>query len=571
MASFEVRQVPFNRENIEAWVPLDSRHSNWPVVYVLHDLKQIYVGETLNAEVRLKQHLDSPARSALDKALVVVDESFNKSVCLDLESHLIRLFSGDGVFTVLNRNVGITDADYYGRSGYQARFDEVFEDLLARGLFSRSVPEIENSDLFKYSPYKALSTDQAIAVESILEGLFADISSGTRSTAIVQGDPGTGKTILGIFLLKLLCDIAAHRHDDPVDEDTLFSGLFTPHFAEIANELSLGLVIPQQALRRSVEQVFKKTPGLSGHVQVLSAFDVGQASAPFDVLVVDETHRLNQRSNQASGVLNKKYTEINQSLFGDDDPSHTQLDWIAAQSSHQILLLDTEQSVRPGDLPLELTFQLLQTALAAQRHYRLSSQMRVRASEDYVGYIRSVLAGTQSGRVEFADYELQMFDDLSELYATLGERESEFGLSRLLAGYAWEWVSRSNSEAFDVEIDGRRFRWNTTTTDWVNSPTAFEEVGSIHTIQGYDLNYAGVIVGPDLIFDPEESRIAIDRTSYFDKKGMENNRVLGITYTDDDLRRYITNIYGVLLTRGIRGTFVYVCDPALREHLRKFF
>jgi DUF2075 family protein len=89
-------------------------------------------------------------------------------------------------------------------------------------------------------------------------------------------------------------------------------------------------------------------------------------------------------------------------------------------------------------------------------------------------------------------------------------------------------------------------------------------------VQGYDLNYAGVIIGPDLRYDPEEQRLSMDRSSYFDVKGQENNLMLGITYTDDDLRLLISNIYAVLMTRGIRGTFVHIVDPGLREHLRRF-
>jgi predicted GIY-YIG superfamily endonuclease len=148
MTNFEIRTIPFDRENVSTWSLLDNRHSNWPVVYMLHDRAEIYVGETLNAEARLKQHLEVSERRKLNEALIIVDESYNKSVCLDLESSLIRLFSGDGLFTVLNRNVGITDADYFERPDYQERFTEVFEELHAQGLFSRSVPEIQNSDLF---------------------------------------------------------------------------------------------------------------------------------------------------------------------------------------------------------------------------------------------------------------------------------------------------------------------------------------------------------------------------------------------------------------------------------------
>lgn len=571
MTNFEIRTIPFDRDNVSTWSLLDDRHSNWPVVYMLHDRAQIYVGETLNAEARLKQHLDVSERSKLNEALIIVDESYNKSVCLDLESNLIRLFSGDGLFTVLNRNVGITNADYFERPDYQERFADVFEELRAQGLFSRSVPEIQNSDLFKYSPFKALSPDQAIAVEEILETLFENLEEGRSSTSIIQGEPGTGKTVIGIYMLKLLRDIASHRPEDPINEDSLFSGLFTSRFTSLTRTIRVGLVIPQQSLRDSVQQVFKRTPGLSDrYVRVMSPFDVGTSPEKFDILVVDEAHRLGQRANQASGPLNKKFSDINNALFGNDDAVHTQLDWIRAKSRHQILLLDTEQSVRPADLPNELTYQLIQTAKAEGHWHPLHSQMRLRASEDYVSYVRKVLAGTQPTREVFEDYDLRFFDDLREMYRELGTCEKEFGLCRMLAGYAWPWSSRREPERFDIEIDDLKFRWNSTTKDWVNSPSAFSEVGSIHTIQGYDLNYAGVIVGPDMIFDPDTSKIRIDRTSYFDTKGKENNRVLGITYSDNDLLRYIRNIYGVLLTRGIRGTFVHICDPELRKHLRQF-
>ncbi len=133
----------------------------------------------------------------------MVDDTFNKSACLDLESHLIRWLAGDGQFTVLNGNEGMTDAAYYDRDIYRESFRDIFEQLRSEGVFQRSIPAIENSDLFKLSPFKALTQDQAIAVEDILEGLFADLERGAGSTAVIQGSPGTGKTIIGIFLMKL--------------------------------------------------------------------------------------------------------------------------------------------------------------------------------------------------------------------------------------------------------------------------------------------------------------------------------------------------------------------------------
>ena len=104
----------------------------------------------------------------------------------------------------------------------------------------------------------------------------------------------------------------------------------------------------------------------------------------------------------------------------------------------------------------------------------------------------------------------------------------------------------------------------------MNTATSVNEVGSIHTIQGYDLNYAGVIIGRDLRHDDAAGRVVFDRANYFDPRGTTNNRLLGITYTDDDILQFVKNIYAVLLTRGVLGTYVYVCDPSLREYLRRF-
>ncbi|MGO3879506.1 MAG: DUF2075 domain-containing protein, partial [Agrococcus casei] len=168
----------------------------------MNDDSQVYVGESLNAESRMRQHLVSQDKQNLQWVRVVLDETFNKSACLDLESFLIRMFSGDGQLEVLNSNAGITDADYYDRESYSRTFDAVFEQLRTQEhLFKRTLPEIINSDLFKLSPFKALNHDQAIAVEDILDGLFADLEEGQPSTAVIQGSPGTGKTVVAIYLL----------------------------------------------------------------------------------------------------------------------------------------------------------------------------------------------------------------------------------------------------------------------------------------------------------------------------------------------------------------------------------
>lgn len=154
MTDFDIEQFPFTPTGVKAWAPLDPRHRNWPVVYTLSSNNKVYVGESINAAGRFKQHLESSKKS-MQQARIVLAPNFNKSVCLDLESYLIRLFAGDGQYQVLNRNDGIIDAEYFDRADYQKLFADVFEELRERGAFSRSVREIENTDLFKLSPFKA--------------------------------------------------------------------------------------------------------------------------------------------------------------------------------------------------------------------------------------------------------------------------------------------------------------------------------------------------------------------------------------------------------------------------------
>ena len=569
MTSFRIEEVAFSGEHIDAWAQLQPQFTNWPVVYTLANASDIYVGESVNAAGRLKQHREAPTKTHLKGARVIVHDTFNKSACLDLESLLIRLFHGDGKFQVLNGNHGITDSDYYRRDEYRLLFEEIFDELRSRGAFTRSIREIENSDLFKLSPFKALTQDQAIAVEEILSGLFQDLDDGSSSRIVIQGSPGTGKTVVGIYLMKLLSDIKNADLSAPPESDSLLSEFFVPGYPELLDDAKIAIVVPQQSLRQSIREVFKRTPGLSAS-QVLTPFEVGASPTKFDLLIVDEAHRLNQRAAQAAGPLNTKFRDINISLFGSDDNSLTQLDWINQMSQHQIYLLDSAQAVRPADLPTSITSTLVETVKSGGRWYPLTSQMRVQAGADYVGYVRGILDASTSHYQQFAGYDLRLFDDLRVMREEIIARNDEAGLARLVAGYAWPWVSKTDRSATDINLDGVRLQWNSTAVDWVNTPNSIHEVGSIHTIQGYDLNYSGVIIGKDLRYDKSQNRTYFDRENYFDTRGMANNRKRAITYTDDDILQFVRNIYGVLLTRGIRGTYVYACDDALREYLREF-
>lgn len=145
------------------------------------------------------------------------------------------------------------------------------------------------------------------------------------------------------------------------------------------------------------------------------------------------------------------------------------------------------------------------------------------------------------------------------------EKDSEHKLARVVAGYAWPWHTKPGSKSiqnYDIEIDGLKLVWNSTAHDWVNSTNAVNEVGCIHTVQGYDLNYTGVIIGPEFYYDKLNNKFAVNKKKYFDINGRN-----GIT-DPSELERYIINIYKTLLTRGIKGTYIYIFDDNLREYFK---
>lgn len=579
MTSYEIKRTKFEPNSVSTLVKTDTRLKNWPVVYILTSSKEVYVGETLDYNKRMSQHLKTVEKNKLDVTHVVIHEKFNKSVCLELESILINLFTGDGKKTVLNANHGIVDADYYQRDSYREIFNEIFESLRSSyGLFSQSKPDIENSDLYKYSPFKQLNEEQENVVTSLSERIISGLSDkkSPLQEFIIQGGAGTGKTILAVYLIKLIADYSSER---PIttEEDAL-----PLTQAATKRPLRIGIVIPQSSLRQTIKRVFKSVDGLSNKM-VLSPFDVPKIvlneNAKYDLLIVDEAHRLNRFSTQANGSVFKMYRDNNRALYGESDKEgdqHNQLDWMRTCSKNLVLLLDPTQAVRPADMSSKVWESVIAESITNKLYFQLHSQMRMKLSEidKYKALIDALFGDRpieESDVPDFSGYDFRIFTNFKEMHEALTRREEEYGLSRMVAGYAWPWISKgdkSDSAPYDFELDGVSMRWNRTVESWVHSPTAFQEVGSIHTIQGYDLNYAGVIIGSDVELD-ESGKYRVNKNNYHDKRGKANNKVANEKTTPERLRRYVANIYKVLLTRGIRGTYIYAEPSGLAERFHQ--
>jgi len=191
--------------------------------------------------------------------------------------------------------------------------------------------------------------------------------------------------------------------------------------------------------------------------------------------------------------------------------------------------------------------------------------MRVKGGLDYISFVNNLLNVRESFLKPFdsKEYELKIFDSLADLYEALRLKEEEHGLCRLLSGYSWEWKSQK-ADVPDIELDGLALKWNSTNEDWINSPNSFNEVGCIHTTQGYDLNYTGIIFGTEITFNEEINQIEVIQSNYKDKKGKQGVHEVA------DLRNYILNIYKTMMLRGMKGTYIYVCDDKLKGYIKEY-
>ena len=553
VSSVEINKYSFSKAGSAEYVLNTYMNNLWPVVYIIKDdtIGEAYIGESTNAINRMKNHLFNEDRKKLADLLIISCDKFNNSAVLDIESNLIQYMSSDGRYKLQNGNTGLINHNYYQREQYQGLFDNLWEHLLVEKYAENPLSRIDNSDLFKYSPYKSLTNDQHDSVLEIL-GL---LTKKEENTIFVEGGAGTGKTILAIYMMKLLKTDIMDHHLDAEDETYSSELRMISQLKEKFPNPRVALVVPMTSLRKTLKKVFSNVKGLKSSM-VIGPSEVSKNE--YDVLIVDEAHRLRKRKN----ITNFKSFDDANKLLGFDIHEGTELDWILKQSKNQIFFYDEGQSIKPSDIDQAKFINQKWSASLL----KLVSQHRVKGGMDYINYIDNLLhCRLEKGdkKFESVHYEFVLYDSLTDLYADLKKKEDEFGLCRLLSGYSWEWKS-AKADVPDITIEGLNLKWNTTNEDWINSPNAFNEVGCIHTTQGYDLNYTGIIFGKEITYNQETKQIEINTSQYFDKKGKQ-----GIE-NPATLKAYILNIYKTMMLRGIRGTYVYVCDEGLREYFKEF-
>lgn len=509
-------------------------------VYILENGKQAYVGQTRDVAQRLKKHSKDEKKKIykFQKVHIIVGADLDASVVQHYEALLIPLLSVDGKFQIVNDNVGYKENFYSRKETFELKFDLLWEELEKKELVkAKDIKMVFNSNTYKYFPQRNLNQEQIRAVKSILHVLdsgetLAPSTFYKNRPILINGDAGTGKTLVAVALFYYLRTHAPYR------------------------EKEIAMVIAHRPMRHVLKQVFKCVKGLFVK-DVISPTEVSRKH--YDILICDEAHKLRRGKNLYN--YGRAFKAANERLGLDSNAD--ELDWLLKQSEYLILFYDKKQCVSPSNVDDNEVMRRLLAADRGIRSIELRSQMRVKAGRAYVPYIYKIMYQKKVSYKKFKNYEFRLFDSFSQMRERIMEKEKIYGLSRLCAGYAWKWISKEEKEIFDIVIEDEKIKWNSKTEGWLETEECSDEMGSMYTLHGVDLNYAGVVIGKELYLDPETGKIKVDRKSVYDNS-------IKIGTTDEELLEYVCNIYAVLLTRAIEGTYVYVCDENLKEYLGKY-
>ena len=378
-----------------------------------------------------------------------------------------------------------------------------------------------------------LLDEQKTVLEKIVKA-SNDSLTGQKRVLIINGGPGTGKSVISINALARLT----------------------------GQRLNAKYVTPNAAPRAVFEAKLKS---FFGKADIRSLFS-GSGSftesehESFDTLIVDEAHRLKMKSGMFKNLGENQVKEIIYS-------AHT-----------SVFFIDEAQKVTWSDVG-EISMIEEQAGLAGAlvERLELTSQFRCSGSDDYMAWLDETL-GVHTDTAHYFSrdkFDFQIFDSPVELHKTIKEKNKINNKSRVVAGYCWDWVSKNQPNLSDITIPefGYSATWNLTSdgSEWIISPKSVAEVGCIHTCQGLEVDYVGVIVGRDmrvidgvLRTDPS-ARAKTDKSLAGYKKEFKDDPVSAELKADEIIR----NTYRTLMSRGMKGCYVYFVDPATAEYFRE--
>ena len=378
--------------------------------------------------------------------------------------------------------------------------------------------------------------DQKIIYEYALSNALDTIINNEKNVMIVRGGPGTGKSVLAINLLvefnkrNKTCFYVTKNAAPRTVFATKLKGKFT---------------------QKEINHLFQS----SGNF-------VDSESNELDILVVDESHRLTEKSNWFGKGENQVKEIINASRFS-------------------IFFIDENQRVTLKDIGSEELIKKFANELGAGIYtYELTSQFRCNGSDGYIAWLDNVLEIRETANIDMDgfDYDFKVFDDPNEMRKIIEEKNAINNKSRIVAGYCWNWPTgntRSDTNYHEIIIPEYNFEisWNLDNGEaFAIGENSINEAGCIHTVQGLEFDYVGVIIGDDMRY--EDGKIITDYTkrastdsSLDGIKSIENSIGKEKAYKISDM--IIKNTYRTLMTRGMKGCYIYCTDKNLQEHIKE--
>ena len=402
---------------------------------------------------------------------------------------------------------------------------------------------VENGDTSTF----ALIDDQLVARNMILDKIRPYIYDGgfQKSVIIVNGGPGTGKTVIALHILAELAKLTNNG-----------KGLNVQYATKSASLLGGVKSKVRPATRILFQNVTSYVPAVTDENAV-------------DVLLIDEAHRIGRTSNS-------QYTPAARRT------NLSQIDTIIRATKVCVFFIDEKQAIRGAEIGNTNMIREAAAKYGAKvEECTLTSQFRCNGSDNYMDWLEQVLYNRLvTSKFKLSDFNLQILDSPQEMYDRLVEQDNVPGqTARIMAGFCWKWsdtLDENGDLIKDVEIGDFKMPWEThrnfTRTpkgyvkwyEWAYKPEGIKQVGCIYTAQGFEFDYAGVIIGPDLIYNTETLKIETVKSATRDP--MLRNAPNEATMTYDD---YVRNIYRVLMSRGMKGCFLYICDENLRNYMKQ--
>lgn len=374
--------------------------------------------------------------------------------------------------------------------------------------------------------------DQKVVYETAVH-LANKAQNGKKQVLIVEGGPGTGKSVLAVNLLVKLTS------------EGIASQYVTKNSA------------PRAVYSVKLSGSYKKT--YINNLFVGSGSFTDTISNTIGALIVDEAHRLNMKSGMFSNLGENQIKEIiKTALFS-------------------VFFVDDNQRIHMRDVGNVQYIKQCAEEMGADVHLEhLSSQFRCNGSDGYLSWLDNALQIRETANIRLTeeDYDFRVFDSPTEMFEAIKHKNEVNNKSRVVAGYCWDWKSQKDQSAYDIEIPQFFFRkqWNFNGKEpWLIGENTIDQIGCIHTCQGLELDYVGVIIGPDMIY--MDNRVVTDgfKRSPNDQslKGFKTMMKQNPKEAKQEADAIIKNTYRTLMTRGMKGCYVYCCDPDLAQYFRE--